>query len=108
MVSRAVLMPLTTSEQFREIAATFSKASESNYPQSVEAAIELFAESLRTGRKLLLFGNGGSAADAQHLSAELVVRFRANRRALPAIALCCDAAVMTACGNDLSYDDVFA
>src|SRR5207248_418308 len=55
-----------------------------------------------------VFGNGGSASDAQHLCGELVVRFRKDRRPLPAIALCTDAAVVTACGNDYSYDVVFA
>lgn len=63
---------------------------------------------LRGGGKILFFGNGGSAADAQHLAAELVVRYVANRRALPAIALTTDSSILTACANDFSYDDVFA
>jgi D-sedoheptulose 7-phosphate isomerase len=60
------------------------------------------------GRKILLFGNGGSAADAQHLAAELVGRFRRERRGLPAIALTTDTSVLTSIANDYGYDDVFA
>ena len=60
------------------------------------------------GRKLLLFGNGGSAADAQHLAAELVGRFQRERRPLPAIALTTDTSALTAIANDYGYDQVFA
>jgi D-sedoheptulose 7-phosphate isomerase len=65
-------------------------------------------DALAKGGKILFFGNGGSAADAQHLAAELVVRYRAERRALPAIALTTDTSILTAAANDLSFDDVFA
>ena len=64
--------------------------------------------SLQAGGKILFFGNGGSAADAQHLAAELVVRYRANRKALAALALTTDTSILTACSNDFSYDDIFA
>ena len=64
--------------------------------------------SLNGGGKLLFLGNGGSAADAQHLAAELVVRYRVNRRALPAIALTTDTSTLTATANDFSYEDVFS
>jgi D-sedoheptulose 7-phosphate isomerase len=64
--------------------------------------------SVARGGKVLLFGNGGSAADAQHLAAELVVRYRTNRRALPAIALSTDTSILTACANDFSYDEIFS
>jgi D-sedoheptulose 7-phosphate isomerase len=64
--------------------------------------------SLRAGKKVLLFGNGGSAADAQHLATELVVRHRANRPAIAAIALTTDTSALTAIGNDLGFDNVFA
>ncbi|MFD2234716.1 D-sedoheptulose 7-phosphate isomerase [Phaeospirillum tilakii] len=64
--------------------------------------------SLHRGGKILLFGNGGSAADAQHLAAELVVRYRVNRPALAAVALTTDSSILTACGNDLSFDDIYA
>lgn len=62
---------------------------------------------LRSGRKVFFFGNGGSAADAQHLAAELVGRFDLERRALPAIALTANTSTLTAVGNDYSYDSVF-
>lgn len=65
-------------------------------------------KALRGGNKLLFCGNGGSAADAQHLAAEYVVRFRHDRRALPALALTVDTSVLTACGNDFGFDRVFA
>ena len=63
---------------------------------------------LDAGGKVLFFGNGGSAADAQHLAAEFVVRFRQNRRALPSLALHTDTSVMTACANDFGFDTVYA
>src|ERR1700724_179998 len=63
---------------------------------------------LRGGKKLVVFGNGGSAADAQHFAAELVGRFESARRALPAIALTTDTSALTAIANDFGYDDVFA
>ena len=63
---------------------------------------------LRQGGKLLFFGNGGSAADAQHLATELTVRYAANRRALPALALTTDSSAVTAAANDFGYDQVFS
>ena len=60
------------------------------------------------GRKVLLYGNGGSAADAQHIAAEWVGRFQSERRPLPAIALSTDTSVLTAIGNDYGFDQVFA
>jgi D-sedoheptulose 7-phosphate isomerase len=63
---------------------------------------------LEAGGKVLFFGNGGSAADAQHLAAEFVVRFRLNRKALPAIALTTDTSILTACGNDFGFDTIYA
>jgi len=68
----------------------------------------LLVEALRGGGKILLFGNGGSAADAQHIAAELVVRFLRNRGALPAIALTTDTSVLTAASNDWGADRVFS
>jgi D-sedoheptulose 7-phosphate isomerase len=62
---------------------------------------------LRRGGKLMLFGNGGSAADAQHLAAELTIRYRSNRPSISAIALTTDSSVLTACGNDLGFDALF-
>lgn len=71
-------------------------------------AAELCIASLRAGGKLLLCGNGGSAADAQHLAGELVGRFARERPGLAALALVGDAAVMTAIGNDYGYDALFS
>ena len=65
-------------------------------------------EALRAGGTLFFCGNGGSAADAQHLAAEYVVRFARNRSALPAIALTVDTSVLTAAGNDFGFEHVFA
>lgn len=64
--------------------------------------------SIRSGGKLMFFGNGGSAADAQHLAAELTVRYKKNRGAIAAIALATDSSALTAAGNDLGFDRVFA
>lgn len=68
----------------------------------------LLISALRRGNKVLVFGNGGSAADAQHLAAELVSRFRRNRKALAAVALTTDTSILTAIGNDYGFEQVFA
>ena len=75
-------------------------------PKIVDAA-QLIAECLKDGGKVLLFGNGGSAADAQHLAAELVGRFVLERSPLPGIALTTDSSILTAVGNDYGFDQVF-
>jgi D-sedoheptulose 7-phosphate isomerase len=72
------------------------------------AAAELIVTALRAGGKVLCFGNGGSASDAQHLSGELVGRFRRDRAALPAIALTTDGSALTAIANDSGFDHVFS
>ncbi|MBI2870892.1 MAG: D-sedoheptulose 7-phosphate isomerase [Candidatus Omnitrophica bacterium] len=69
---------------------------------------ELAIQSLRKGGKILICGNGGSASQAQHLAAEIICRYKKNRKSLPALALNTDTAVMTAVANDFSYEDVFA
>lgn len=66
------------------------------------------AESIRGGGKILLFGNGGSAADAQHLATELTVRYKKDRAAIAALALTTDTSALTAAGNDLGFEKVFA
>ena len=76
--------------------------------ETIVRTAETIAHGLRTGRKVLFFGNGGSAADAQHLAAELVGRFGPDRSALPGIALTTDTSILTACGNDYGYDKVFS
>lgn len=75
--------------------------------ERVDAAAELLWAALAAGRTVLVCGNGGSAADAQHIAAELVGRFLAERRALPVIALNADTALVTALGNDYGYAGVF-
>src|SRR5512145_459568 len=69
---------------------------------------EVMTEAFRKGHTVFFFGNGGSAADAQHLAAEYVNRFRVERRALPALALTVDTSVLTSIANDASYERVFA
>ena len=71
-------------------------------------AVDLVVAALRDGRTLLLFGNGGSAADAQHIAAEFVNRFKMERRPLPAIALTTDTSALTSIANDYGYQLVFA
>jgi D-sedoheptulose 7-phosphate isomerase len=74
----------------------------------IRETAELLAIVLAAGGKLLVFGNGGSAADAQHMAAEFVNRFRLERRPLPAIALTTDTSVITSIGNDCGFDQIFA
>lgn len=74
----------------------------------IAAAVGMLVEALSVGNKLLVMGNGGSAADAQHFAAELVGRFRLERRALPAIALTTDTSALTAIGNDYGFDRIFS
>jgi D-sedoheptulose 7-phosphate isomerase len=69
--------------------------------------LEILERSLRGGGKLLLFGNGGSASDAQHIAAELMVRYKADRAAISAISLTTDSSILTACGNDRGFDALF-
>ena len=70
-------------------------------------ACRAIADALKQGHKVLIMGNGGSAADAQHFSAELVGRFLLERKALPAIALTTDSSILTAVGNDYGFDQIF-
>ena len=93
---------------FRGVAANMSRIADAPYVDQIARAVDLLDAAFRSGRKLLVFGNGGSAADAQHLAAELVGRFAAYRRPLPAIALTTNEALLTAWSNDRSFDDVFA
>jgi len=70
--------------------------------------VEAIVESLEKGGKVILFGNGGSAADAQHLAAELVGRFKLERKGLPALALSTNTSTLTSVGNDYSFDKIFS
>ena len=84
-----------------------SQATFESIGHSVEVAAKLCIDCLKDGKKILLFGNGGSAADAQHIAAELVGRYKAERKGLAAIALTTDTSALTAIGNDYGYDRVF-
>jgi D-sedoheptulose 7-phosphate isomerase len=75
---------------------------------ALQAVIEVVADRLLAGNKVMFFGNGGSAADAQHLAAEFVNRFLLERPPLPAIALTTDSSILTSIGNDYGFADVFA
>jgi D-sedoheptulose 7-phosphate isomerase len=74
----------------------------------IEESIIKIIECFKNGKKVLLFGNGGSAADAQHIAAELIGRFSKQRQSYPAIALTTDASILTAVGNDFSFDEIFS
>lgn len=73
-----------------------------------EALVVATRRALKAGHKLLVFGNGGSAADAQHIAAELVGRYQRERRGLPAIALTTDTSILTSLGNDYGFEHIFA
>lgn len=96
----------TIRAQFADHQQTIELVARDLTPQLEAAARELVAR-LQAGRKLLICGNGGSAADAQHFAAELVGRFRCERRGLPAIALTTDSSIVTALGNDYGFDAIF-
>ncbi len=76
--------------------------------EQIHSSVKTIEECLQNGHKLLFFGNGGSAADAQHIAGEFVGRFLKERRALPALALTVNSSTITAVGNDYSYDHIFA
>ena len=84
-----------------------SQATFESIGHSVEVAAKLCLDCLKNGNKILLFGNGGSAADAQHIAAELVGRYKTERKGLAAIALTTDTSALTAISNDYGYDCVF-
>ena len=98
-------------EHFRAVfdrAAAALSAVDRDYLVTVAAAAELLVDAFANGRRVFVFGNGGSAADAQHIAAELVGRFSQERPALPALALATNNALLTAWSNDKGYDDAFA
>ena len=76
--------------------------------EDIEKAIVSITDALKKGNKVLIFGNGGSAADAQHFAAEFMVRFKLKRKGLPVIALTTDTSIITAAGNDFGYGCVFS
>jgi len=85
-----------------------AEATRQGLARPFRAILGLWSDAVRAGNKLLFFGNGGSAADAQHFAAELVIRFARDRKPIPAIALTTDTSVLTAAGNDLGFDQLFA
>jgi len=73
----------------------------------IEQAAKTLINALKKGNKVLIFGNGGSAADAQHMAAELIGRYEKDRRSLPAIALSTDTSILTAVANDFGFENIF-
>ena len=98
---------MSIAKVFAENAKVMARAAE-ELPETLERVVKTADECLRGGHKIFACGNGGSAADAQHLVAELVGRFHHERQALPAIALTADPATLTAISNDYGYERVFA
>lgn len=102
---------ITTNENLlKQIEDSISaKKSLENYSKEIQSSIKLISKSLLKNGKVLLCGNGGSAADAQHLAAEFLVRLRPNinRQPLAALTLATDISTLTACGNDYSFNDIF-
>ncbi|MGC8659225.1 MAG: D-sedoheptulose-7-phosphate isomerase [Desulfomonilaceae bacterium] len=76
--------------------------------ETLTEVINQLIEVIKRGNKVFLFGNGGSAADAQHIAAEFVNRYRIERRPLPALALTTDTSILTAIGNDYNFNDIFS
>ena len=75
---------------------------------SIQNAANEITSSLKKGNKVIIFGNGGSAADSQHIAAELIGRYLRERKSLPAIALSTDTSILTSLGNDYSFDQIFS
>jgi D-sedoheptulose 7-phosphate isomerase len=102
---------MTTQDKFlqQELQAhtTLFAQLKSIFPQVISVANELRA-TMQRGGKILIMGNGGSAADSQHIAAEIVGRYKKERRGLPAIALTTDTSIITSIGNDYGYDYIFA
>jgi len=102
---------VTPAEQARAgltaLAALATRVGE-EHAGTIAAIADTYITALRAGGTLFFAGNGGSAADAQHSAAEYVVRYGHNRRPLPAVALTTDTSLLTACANDLGYDEIFA
>jgi len=100
--------PLIATRITDHIALASTLLQDESYLAAVSSAATALAAALREGNKVLFFGNGGSAADAQHLAAELTGRFLLERRSLPGLALSTNSSAVTAIGNDYGYDEVFA
>jgi D-sedoheptulose 7-phosphate isomerase len=94
-------------DALRELAATAERVATDLGP-AMDRALAMVQETVQRGGTLFFCGNGGSAADAQHMATEYVVRYMRNRRAYPAIALTTDTSLLTAAGNDIGFENVFA
>ncbi len=94
-------------KRFKESAEVKTRFLKENLPKLLEA-IKLISHAFEAGNKLFFFGNGGSAADAQHLAAEFVNRYIMDRPPLPAIALTTDTSILTSISNDFAFDEIFA
>jgi D-sedoheptulose 7-phosphate isomerase len=90
-----------------ELARLATEVSQALAPD-LDVALDIVREAVRNGRTLFFCGNGGSAADAQHMATEYVVRYMRNRRAYPAVALTTDTSLLTAAGNDLGFEQIFS
>lgn len=88
--------------------AVLKKEFAEKYESTIDAVADLIAQSFTRGNKLLLFGNGGSAADTQHIAAEFVNRFKIERPPLPAISLTTDTSILTSISNDYDFSDIFS
>jgi D-sedoheptulose 7-phosphate isomerase len=99
-------------DKFKAIAAEHRKTLDESFDSARLEVLEKISRELlmafKAGKKLLLCGNGGSAADSQHIAAEFIGRFKRERQSLPAIALTTDTSALTAIGNDYSYDKIFS
>lgn len=93
---------------FRQNREAIEKSFEGSQLKVLEKIADVMAGALRDHHKFLLCGNGGSAADSQHIAAEFVGRFKRERRSLPAIALTTDTSILTAVGNDYSFEQIFS
>lgn len=94
-------------KRFKESSEVKTRFLKENLPKLLDA-IKLVSHTFKAGNKLFFFGNGGSAADAQHLAAEFVNRYVMDRPPLPAIALTTDTSILTSVSNDLSFNEIFA
>jgi D-sedoheptulose 7-phosphate isomerase len=92
--------------EFNEHIKTSKKTMEASI-NDIEIAANICINSLKNGNKILIFGNGGSAADAQHIAAEIIGRYKTDRKGLAAIALTTDSSVLTAISNDFGYSEIF-
>lgn len=96
----------TSLKEAADIALAMSK--DETLIENIQKAAQLCIAAIQRGNKIFIAGNGGSAADAQHMAAELVGRYMKDRAAIPAIALTTDTSILTAVGNDLGFEDIFA